>query len=294
MTSGSAPPRAAPSGLHYMVLAALFFSVMSLLVKLVGQRIPSQEVVLFRAVVTLVISAALLRRAGISFVGHRKGLLVLRGLLGFGGLSCFFYALVHLPLAEATVIQYTNPVLTALLAAVILREGLAGRELLALGISLLGVVVVARPAALFGGAAAPYAPFAVAVAFGGALFSAAAYTTVRKLGETEHPLVVVLYFPLVAAPAALPTVIPVWVWPSPFEWVLLLGVGVATQFAQVFMTRGLQLERAGRATGVTYLQIVFAVGWGILVFGEWPDGWTVAGALLVALGTLLLARRRTA
>jgi drug/metabolite transporter (DMT)-like permease len=96
-----------------MVLAAFFFSVMSLLVKLVGARLPSQEVVFVRAAVSLVVAYGLLRRARPGNWGRRKGLLVVRGLLGFAALSCFFYAVIHLPLADATVIQYTNPVFTA-------------------------------------------------------------------------------------------------------------------------------------------------------------------------------------
>src|SRR5215217_7502782 len=95
-----------------MVLAAFCFSVMSMLVKLVGARLPSQEVVFVRAAVSLAVAYVLVRRARPGNWGNRKGLLVLRGLMGFAALSCFFYALIHLPLADATVIQYTNPVWT--------------------------------------------------------------------------------------------------------------------------------------------------------------------------------------
>lgn len=271
-----------------MAYGAFWFSLMSLLVKTAGQRLPSMEIVLARAVVSLVLSYGLLRRAGVPIWGTNRRLLVLRGVLGFAALACFYYALVHLPLAEATVIQYTNPVFTALLAAWLLRERFGVWEGACVAASLAGVLLIARPGFLFGGAGA-LEPVTVAIALAGALFSAGAYVTVRRLGRSEHPLVIVFYFPLVTVPATLPLVAPVWVWPRGWEWLVLLGVGVTTQIAQVYMTKGLQQVPAGRATAVGYLQIVFAGVWGALFFREYPDGWSVAGAALIVGGTLALA-----
>ena len=73
---------------------------------------------------------------------------------------------------------------------------------------------------------------------------------------------------------------------TPTEWLLLLGVGVTTQLAQVSMTRGLQLERTARATTVGYLQVAFAVVWGLVVLGEVPDVWTLTGAVII-IGSIL-------
>ena len=272
-----------------MVGAAFTFSLMALCVKLAGQTLPSEQLVLFRAGVALVLSWVMLRRRAISPWGTHRGLLALRGLAGFGGLSCYFYAVVHLPLADATVLQYLNPVLTAVLAAVVLGERLRWPEAASIAVSLTGVLLVTRPALLFGGQAGPD-PFASAVALLGAAFSAVAYVTVRKIGTREHPLVIVFWFPLVATPLSLPAVLEVWVWPTAPGWALLLAVGLLTQVAQVLMTRGLQLEPAGRATAVSYLQVVFATLWGVLVFGERPDAWTLCGATLIVSSAFLLLR----
>ena len=105
-------------GLRYMIAAAFFFSLMSLQVKLVGQRLHSSEIVFFRALLSLLFTYVLLRRAGVPVWGHRKGLLVLRGTFGFIALSCFFFALTRLPLADVTVLHFTNPVFTAVIAAI--------------------------------------------------------------------------------------------------------------------------------------------------------------------------------
>ena len=279
-----------PTGLRYMVLAAFFFSLMALLVKVAGQRLPTAEMVLARSVVAVVLSYGMLRRANVNPWGQRKGLLIFRGLAGFGGLLCMFYALTKLPLADATVIVYTNPVFTAILAALFLREMMGRREVLGLLLSLGGVVLVAQPAFLFGAAADSLDLFAVGIALLGAIFASIAYVSVRKLGETEHHLVVVFYFPLVATPASIPFMISEALWPTPVEWLILLGIGVVTQIAQVYLTKGLHTEKAGRAMSMSYVQIVFAALWGFLFFTEVPDLLSILGAMLVVAGTVVVAR----
>jgi drug/metabolite transporter (DMT)-like permease len=285
-----AEARGVPAGLRYMVLAAFFFSLMTLLVKIAGQHLPSAQLVLARSVVGVALSYGMLRRAGVASWGHRKGLLLFRGLTGFLALLCFFYALARLPLADTTVIVYVSPAFTALLAAFFLKETLRLNEVLGLVISLAGIVFVAQPSFLFGGGADSLDLFAVGIALLGAVFSSLAYVTVRKLRETEHHLVVVFYFPLVATPASIPFMLPDTVWPTPHEWFLLLGIGVFTQIAQVYLTKGLHAEKAGRALSMSYVQIVFAALWGFLFFREIPDLACVLGALLVVAGTLVVAR----
>lgn len=277
-----------------MAASALSFSLMSVLVKVAGRTLPVMEVVLARAVITLLLSVWMLRRIDVSLRGEERGFLWLRGLLGFIALSCFYFAIVRLPLAEVTVIHYTNPIFTALAAAFFLAEGMRALELVLAVVSLAGVAVVARPAFLFGGEVTGLDPLGVAAAVAGALFSAGAYVTVRRASRSNHHLVIVFYFALVATLGAIPFAAPVWEWPTGVEWLVLLGVGVTTQLGQVFLTRGLERERAGRAMNVGYLQIVFAAVWGAVFFGEIPDLWSVAGGLVIIGSTLLLARSRGA
>jgi drug/metabolite transporter (DMT)-like permease len=276
-------------GLAYLLAAAFFFSLMTVCVKLSGRHgLPAEQIIFARAVVGLVLSIVAARVEGVSLRGVARGRLVLRGLLGSCGLYCFFTAITLLPLAEVTTIHYTNPILTALLAAVLLHEGLGWRLGAALVVSLSGVLVVARPSFLFGDASA-LDPAAVGIALLGAMFSAGAYVTVRRLRQTDHPSVVVFYFPLVATPLFLPLAARVWVWTDLVGWVLLFSVGVVTQIAQVCLTRGLHLVPAGRGTAVGYVQIAFAMIWSALLFGESLDVTGVLGAALVVGGTLIVA-----
>lgn len=274
-----------------MVGAALAFAVMGVFVKLTAGRLPSQEVVLARALIALALSWGLLTRAGLSPWGGNRRLLLLRGLFGFAGLSCVFYAVTHLPLAEATVLQYLHPVFTAVLARAALGERVGAGIVLSIALSLMGVVLVAQPGIAVPGTAPALDPFAVGVAVAGAFFSACAYVVVRRLSSQEHPLVIVFYFPLVTVPATLPTLAGSAVWPEGADWGFLLGVGLFAQIGQVWLTRGMALEPAARATALSYLQVVFAAALGALVFAEVPGLPTAAGSALILCGAFLAARR---
>jgi drug/metabolite transporter (DMT)-like permease len=274
-------------GVRHMVAAAFYFSLMSLLVKLAGDRLPASQLVLARAVVCLFLSWLWLRRVGLSPWGSNPRMLLLRGLAGTVGLFCFYYALTMLPLAEAVVILHMAPIFTAILAAVALSEPINRRLIVAILFSACGVLAIVRPEFLFGasGMQAAREPWGLVIGFIGALASACAYVLVRRIGDRENPLVTVFYFPLVTLPISLPIAAVEWLWPTPLEWLMLLGLGVTTQLAQVHMTRGLALVPAGRATTIGYFQVVLAALWGVLIFGEVPDLLTLAGAALVLAGT---------
>jgi drug/metabolite transporter (DMT)-like permease len=273
-----------------MVLSAFAFSLMTVFVKLAGVRLPWQELVVARAAVTLVLSYAWLRAARVAPFGTHRALLILRGSFGFLGLSSVYYAVTHLPLAEATVIQYLYPPLTVALASLLLREPMERVVLVSMTLGVAGLVLVAQPAALFGSVAAPLDPSGLIAAFLGAFFSACAYVTVRTLGKGEHPLVIVFYFPLVALPASLVTIGAHAVWPKGVEWCWLLLLGLCTQIGQVAVTRGFASAAAGRMAAYSYIQVLFAALWGALIFHEQPKPLSLAGAALIIAGALFNLR----
>jgi drug/metabolite transporter (DMT)-like permease len=284
----AAPLTLVPPGLQAMAASAFFFSLMAALAKVAGRSVPLFEIVFARSLVVAVLSGAKLLHDGKGFRGKEPGILVIRGVLGFAALTCFYYAVVHLPLADATVIHFMNPVFTAFFAAVVLREHIGFLETLLVGSSLGGVLLVARPAFLFGGGAG-LAPLPVLIGLGGAVLSAAAYVTVRRL-RGEPPMLIVFYFAIVCTLLSVPMVLSHATVPSPSMVAVLLGVGVATHLGQVLITWGFRLERAGRASAVGYLQIVFAGCWGWLLFAEVPDVWTAVGAAVIVASTLALVR----
>ena len=280
-----------------MLSSAVSFSLMGVCVKAVGGRIPVAEVVLARSAVSLLLSIVMLRQAQLNPWGHRRGLLVLRGVIGTGALLCVFAALAQLPLAAATVLQYLQPTFTALLAWLLLGERVGPRILLAALLGWLAVVVLSNPmelAALLGAAATPLPAAGVLLAIAGAVLSACAYVSVRALGRTEHPLVIVFYFPLVGLVLTTPLVLLQPVWPTAWEALALVGVGLFTQLGQLGVTNGLLGLPAARATALSYGQVPLAALWGWLFFSEALDPDTALAAALVLAATLLSLRRRAA
>ncbi len=285
---GAAP---AARGVGDMALAAFWFAVMGLFVKLAGATMPPMQIVFARGAITLALATWMLRRAGLSVRGNRPTLLLTRGLVGSAALVSYYFALTGLPLAEATVLQQTAPLWTAVFAAVALREPITGRVAAALGLAFAGVLLIVQPAALAGGGAAPSAPIGMAlVGLLSAVLSAVAYVTVRQLGRSEEPLVVVWYLPFVTLPLSAPFACAQWVWPDARGWLLLAGIGVVTQLAQLALTRGLARQAAGRATAIGYLQVVFATLFGAACFGVWPAPASWAGMGLIVAGLLFAAR----
>jgi drug/metabolite transporter (DMT)-like permease len=272
-------------GIVYMLASAAGFSAMSALVKLASTELPVGEIVLARALVTLGLSWWAVRQLPQPWGLHR-GRLLLRGLLGFAGLTSYYLALSRLPLAEATTLHFTTPLLTAVLAWRLLGERVRWTTGVALVLGFAGVAVISQPAQLLAGRGLDL--LGVSAAVTGALFSALAYVTVRSLAEHEAPQVIVFYFPLVATPLSLPWALANVSMPSPAQALLLIGIGVATQLGQVCLTKGLMLERAATATAVGYVQVAFAIGWGVLAFHEALRPNTLIGVLMIGLAVVTI------
>ncbi|KEF43405.1 MAG: membrane protein [Cyanobium sp. CACIAM 14] len=268
-----------------LLLGALAFSLMAVCVKRLVHRIPVAEIVLGRALLNVAMSGWMLHSAGVNPWGRRRGWLAVRGITGSLALYCVFAALAVLPLATATLIQYLYPSLTALLAWWWLGEPIGRRVALALALGWLGVTMVLRP-----GTADAAPAWGVLLALAGALLTALAYVSVRQLGRSEHPLVIVLWFPLMAVPLSLPLVLLEPVLPTAGECLWLLGVGLFTQLGQLGLTHGLTRLPAGRATALGYAQVGFAALWGWSVFGEGLAAQTLLGGALI-LAAAALCRR---
>jgi len=238
-------------GVRYILTATFFFALMQVGVKWL-HRLPVEEIVFFRALVSLAICWRLIKAKGISPWGRNKRFLILRGLSGSIALLLFFYTLQHIPLATAVTLQYLSPIFTILFATFIMRESTGLRQWLAFLIALAGVAMVK-------GFDPRVSLLDLAVGITSAMFSGLAYNFIRKLKDYDHPLVVVFYFPLVTIPIVLVPMLARWVWPTALEWLLLIMLG---------LTRAYQLERASEISIFNYLGIAYAIFFGLLIFGE--------------------------
>ncbi|MGB1247865.1 MAG: DMT family transporter [Chitinophagales bacterium] len=265
-------------GIKHMLIAGVFFSFMNLGVKYL-KHIPSIEIVFFRALVTLIISFIMIKRANMSLMGKNKPILFLRGLFGVIALSMYFYTLQAMPFGSAVTIQQLSPIFATIIAVFILKEKVLKPQWLFFLISFAGV-------ALIKGFDTRVSLPLLLLSLGAAFFSALAYNMVRKLKDTDHPLVVVFYFPLIALPVAGIFSAMNWVMPQGWDWLILLGIGIATQIAQVQMTKALQMESIANVSIVRYLTVIYALGFGFFLFKEKYNWLTIVGILLVVAGVV--------
>lgn len=273
---------------RYMVLGSLGFALMACCVKVLGMRgIPVLEIIAARAAVSLVLSASILKVQNIPLTGNNKPFLLLRGLVGSIALVFVYEGIVRIPFAEATAIQYLNPLFTVFLAAFFLGEKIQKATLIAVLVSMIGMLFVVQPNWFFVEKTQQVPMLGYMLALAGAFGSGLAYVLVRYLSKTEDPNVIIFYFPLVALPFSLILLGDDFVMPSGSIWLLLLLVGVFTQIGQWGFTKSIQAAPAGKAMSFSYIQIIFAVIIGIFYFDEIPNLYALLGMGLIISGTML-------
>ena len=266
-------------GIGFMLISTFAFSLMQLCVKFLN-HLPAHELILFRSLISLVLSLGYLIPKRINPLGNNRKFLLLRGVFGVTALSLFFVTLQNIPLASAVTIQYLSPIFTAIIAIFLLGERMKRMQWLFFAIAFVGV-------ALLKGFDERVSLFYLLLGVGSAFFAGAAYNCIRMVKDTDHPLVVVLYFPMVATPIMLVLTYFDWVTPIGWDWVLILLLGIFTQIGQVFMTRALQTEKANLVTSLKYLGSLYALVYGYFIFDETYGLVSLLGILLVLAGVLL-------
>lgn len=248
-------------------------------------HIPAYEIVFFRALVTLIVCYFLVIRARLKPWGNNKKYLILRGLAGTIALMLYFYTLQNMPLASAVTIQYVSPIFTIIVAGLMLKEPPRRVQWLFFIVSFVGVVMIK-------GFDPRVSVFELLVGMTSAVFSALAYNFIRKLKDFDHPLVVVFYFPLVTVPLVGTYTVFNWVTPSGRDLILLVLIGLATTVAQIFMTKGYQLEKAANISNFNYLGTIYAIIFGYFLFAETIGVFGYAGIFLILFGVIMSSRFR--
>ncbi len=262
-----------------MLLATFLFSCMNVLVKFVP-HVPAVEIVFFRCVISLMMSYAVLKSQKIYLWGNNRRLLIARGLSGAIALVLYFVLLQQIPLATAVTLQFLSPIVTAFLGVLLLGERMRRWQWLFFMLSFGGMLVI-------NGFDARISTVHLLMGLVAAVGSGLAYTIIRKLSQREHPLVIVLYFPLVTMPIVGLYSAFHWVMPQGWDWAVLLGIGTFTQFAQYFMTKAYQAEEVSKVANLKYLSIIYALSFGFIFFGETFNLMTYAGMALVITGVVL-------
>jgi drug/metabolite transporter (DMT)-like permease len=280
-------PSAVTRGVLLMILAILLFTAMDATAKGLIARYPAPQVIWARFAGQLLIVLILLNRRTGPLLRTRYPMLhLLRSTCQFAATALFFLSLGHIGLAEATALTDINPVLITLGAALFLGERLGPRRIAGVVAALIGALIIIRPGA---GVFSLWAllPLGAAIAYtGNALLT-------RHIGPKEPVWTSLLHasiFGTVLAALSLPFV---WVPISAPDLALFALVGVLGTGAQLCIIRSFSMSEAAVVAPFAYLGIVFATGWGIVLYDQWPDRWTVIGALVIVVAGLYVWHRET-
>jgi len=271
-------------GALLMLASGLLFSAMGALVKHMSAHLPNEMVVFFRSAMGLLALLPWVLHRGISQLKTKnlRGHLG-RGLAGVTAMYCYFYAIAHLPLAEAVLLNYSTPLFIPFIAALWLGEQVSMRLWAAIGVGFVGIVLILRPGL------GMFTPVSL-IGLASGMFGALAMVSIRRLSKTEPTLRIVFYFSAVCtAVSAVPLA---WRWqtPDPALWTLLILMGVLASLAQLLLTRAYSHAPAAQVGPFTYSTVVFAAAIGWMFWGEIPDLLSFGGTALVCLAGIMTIR----
>jgi len=273
----------------WMIAAVASFSLMDAGMKQLALAYPSLQVTFLRGAASLpfVLVWVLASAGPRSLIPRRWSLHLLRGVLGMVMIGCFVFALRDLPLSTAYSIYFVAPLLIAALSVPLLGERVGPRRWVAIGIGLLGVIVVLRPG-VDGFISIPgLMVLAAATAY------AIGAITVSLLTRTDTSQSMVVWFLVIMAIGAGLLAMPDWVPLRLRDAPLIAGMGLAGALGQIALTRAFQLGEASMIAPLEYTGLVWVIGWDLLFWQQLPDAWTWSGAaIIVASGLYLLHRER--
>ncbi|WP_354191847.1 DMT family transporter [Bosea sp. OAE506] len=269
--------------------AVLFFALLDTSAKWLSGHMHPVQTVFARYAVSMVLVLMLLNpwsHPGVLRT-KRPWLQGVRSLLLLGATALNFIALKYLQLAETVSIMFAGPLLVALVAGPLLGEWPGPRRLAAIGVGFLGVLVITRPGV--GG----MHPAALLCVFGTICYSFYALAT-RQVAAYDPPETTMVYSGVAGTLAVLPIIPFFWTMPqTPFVWLVMLAMGAFGGFGHWLLILAHRLAPATVLAPFIYSQIVWMIVLGWFVFGQFPDGWTFAGAtIVIASGLYLLYRER--
>lgn len=272
-------------GALWIVAAAFFLSAMAAALKVIGQFMSVWEMLLIRSGIALALLLPALARGRFrAVVTRRPGTHLARGVMGTAAFTMFFLAVTHVDLTLVSALGFTRNLFVIVLALLFLGETLRRRRAAATLVGFLGVVVCLQPDA------SGFNPWALA-ALGFALFGAGVTTLVKRLATTEPPVTILFYMYLYMGLVALVPALLTWRQPTLYEFGLVALAASLSTLGQTCMVRALQNAEATAVTPFEYTRILYAFGFGYLLFGEIPALSTWLGGVVIVGSTLYVAYR---
>ncbi len=263
--------------------SAIFYALMSACVKAVGPSIPIYETIVFRAGVSVVVIAILLRKASIPFKAVNFSVLMFRSITGLTAMACNFYVLNHLTLGDASMLVNTFPLFVALLSIFILGEKPSPALWLWITLAVIGVSIILKPQFNFFN----YAGF---IALISALLTGVVVVAIHQSHETEPALRIAFYFTTSSTLFCFPLLFYHAVMPDFKQFLFLMGAGTCGTIGQITMTKAYGLEDVSRLAPLASVGVIFSFILDILFWAAIPNLWTLAGGTLVLLACAQIAR----
>jgi drug/metabolite transporter (DMT)-like permease len=295
-------------GIASVLGASCLFSINDVCFKFLSGGYALHQLVLIRSLIGLVVLMAVIVpfQGGLGVLRTRRmGMHLLRGACVVFANFCFFLGLAALPLADAVAISFVSPLLITAMSVVFLGETVGPRRWLAVGMGLLGVIIMVRPGT---SAFQLAALLPLASAFGYAFLQ----ILTRKIRLTERAITMSIYIQItfvmasgaiglalgdghLAAQAdpSLAFLLRDWVWPAAQDWPILLLIGAGSALGGFLISQGYSLCDAGLAAPFEYIAMPLAIIWGVTVFGDWPDTTGFVGMALICAGGLYMLWRET-
>ena len=269
-------------GILFILLSAFFFSLMSVFVKMSGD-LPTMQKALFRNLIAAVIAVITLSKTKEGFTIRKDCIpdLILRSVFGTVGIFFNFWAISHLILADANILNKLSPFFAIIMSVFILKEIPSRFEWFLLVLALIGALFVIKPTA---GIASLPALVGVLGGFG----AGTAYTFVRKISQKgERGPVIVMFFSLFSCLICLPFVLLDYHPMTLQQTLSLLGAGLAAAGGQLTVTAAYKYAPAREISVFDYSQILWAALLGFLIFGTMPDYLSVIGYIFIITAALL-------
>jgi len=266
------------TAIFYMIFSVIAFSLMNTVVKSLTS-FSAYQIVFFRSIGTLFFTIPLIIKYKISFFGNNKKWLVIRGAAGVISLTCFFQSLNYLSVGTAVSLRYIAPIFATIFAFIFLKEKIKPMQWFLFLVAFIGVLIIKG----FGG---NLNAFGLTLIILSAIFLGVIFVVIRKIGNTENPLVIINYFMIMAFLFGGMMSINNWKTPSLVEWVLLLSLGVFGYVGQLYMTKAFQAQETSVIAPLKYLEVVFMIIIGASWFGEVYNLWTLLGVFLILIGLL--------
>ena len=276
-------------GVLFMLLSALISALNGAAAKMLSESMDPIEIVFYRNLIGVIIILFSLKKFSVSVDISKLHLLFLRGLFGALAMLLFFFTIATIPLGEAVVLNKTSPFFVTILAYYLMKETITIRTFFALIIGFVGIIFIVKPFGI---------EISIEHIFGvlGGFFAAAAYATIKKIKDIYDARIIMLSFMGVGMliPLGLYLFTPYvnfQLHTDPFIWILIVFMAILSTASQWFLTRAYSLSKASIIGVISYTNIPFAIGFGVLLGDLLPDLYTFIGILLIVIGGILVKKK---